>query len=246
VAHSTAAKPELYFAAERLVNNGDSHIDFEFLQAQVTISAGCSGSFSGHRSEGDLLTAVDFTVGGTLAGQTLYQWHCAAEPGPQPADGTVCDPTGIPHYQAISVPGSLAFVVNSVAVACGGWVCRDTTGAQIPTVPQNDFMEGGIDLTVLNFTGCFHTFLPHTRTAQAFTANLADFAGPSVLTTCQAAATPSPTPTPSPSPTALPGPPNAGFPSPVPALPVIERWAVAALLLWAGTLLLVWPRRRRR
>lgn len=185
VAHSTAGRPELFFAAERLVNNGDSHIDFEFLQSQVGLTGVCAGSFTGHRSEGDLLAAVDFTNGGGLATSTLFQWHCVAEPGPQPADGTVCDPTGAPHYQPIAIPGSTTFLVNSATIPCGGWVCRDAVTGNATQVAANDFMEGGIDLTVLNFTGCFTTFLPHTRTAQSFTSVLTDFAGPAALPSCR-------------------------------------------------------------
>ena len=184
VSHATAARPELFFGAERLSDNGDSHIDFEFLQTVLGMSAGCSGSFSGHRTEGDLLLAVDFTGGGANANDLLYQWHCNAEPGPQPADGTICDPGGTAHYQQIAIPGSTSFTVNSVAIPCGGWICRDTGGVTAQ-IAINDFLEGGIDLTVLNFTGCFHTFLPHTRTAQSFSASLTDFAGPSPLTTCR-------------------------------------------------------------
>ncbi len=184
VSHATAARPEVFFGAERLSDNGDSHIDFEFLQAIIGLTAGCSGSFSGHRTEGDVLVAVDFTGGGGTATNTLYQWHCNAEPGPQPADGTICDPGGTAHYQSISIPGSIRFTTNAAAIPCGGWICRDTGGvtAQLAT---NDFLEGGIDLTILDFTGCFHTYLPHTRTAQSFSAALTDFAGPAPFTTCR-------------------------------------------------------------
>jgi Sortase domain len=184
VAHATAARPELFFGAERLSDNGDSHIDFEFLQTIIGVTAGCSGTFSGHRTEGDLLVAVDFTGGGATATNALYQWHCNAEPGPQPADGTVCDPGGTAHYEQIAIPGSMSFTVNAAAVACGGWICRDTGGVTA-TIAANDFLEGGIDLTTLGFAGCFHTFLPHTRTAQSFTASLTDFAGPAPLATCR-------------------------------------------------------------
>ncbi len=184
VSHATAASPELFFGAERLSDNGDSHIDFEFLQSIIGLTAGCSGNFSGHRTEGDLLVAVDFTGGGGTAANSLYQWHCNAEPGPQPVDGTVCDPGGTAHYQQITVPGSITFTANAASVACGGWICRDTAGVTTQ-LAVNDFLEGGLDLTVLNFTGCFHTFLPHTRTAQSFSAALTDFAGPSPLATCR-------------------------------------------------------------
>ena len=184
VSHATATRPELFFGAERLSDNGDSHVDFEFLQTMVGVTAGCSGNFSGHRTQGDLLVAVDFTGGGGTATNALYQWHCNPDPGAQPADGTVCDPGGTAHYQQIIVPGSISFTVNGAIVACGGWICRDTGGVTAQLAP-NDFLEGGLDLTVLNFTGCFHTFLPHTRTAQSFSAALTDFAGPSPLTTCR-------------------------------------------------------------
>lgn len=184
VSHATAARPEIFFGAERLTDNGDSHIDFEFLQSIIGVTPGCSGTFSGHRTEGDLLVAVDFTGGGGTATNALYQWHCNADPGVQPPDGTVCDPGGSAHYQQIAIPGSTSFTVNGSTVACGGWVCRDTTGVTT-TLAINDFLEGGIDLTVLNFTGCFHTFLPHTRTAQSFTAQLTDFAGPAPFATCR-------------------------------------------------------------
>jgi len=46
-------------------------------------------------------------------------------------------------------------------------------------------MEGGIDLLGLPFTGCLNTFLPHTRTAQSFSATLKDFTGPSPLASCR-------------------------------------------------------------
>jgi len=74
-AHLSGATNEVFFGAERVINNGDSHIDFEFLQSAVTIPSACSGSFSGSRTEGDFLLSVDFTTGGTLGGTTLYQWH---------------------------------------------------------------------------------------------------------------------------------------------------------------------------
>ena len=45
---------------ERVVNNGDSHVDLEFLQSPVTLVPGtkpllfpCQGRFDGHRSAGD-------------------------------------------------------------------------------------------------------------------------------------------------------------------------------------------------
>jgi len=184
--------PEIFFAAERLVNNGESHIDFEFLQSTLGLAAGCSDprSMTGSRTEGDLLVAVDFTIGGSLAGATIYQWHCMPEPGPQPPDGTVCDPpvanpTPDEHYEAIAAPAAVNVLVNAVDIPCGGWACRDTSGVQTLTVPTNDFLEGAVDLNALGFKGCFNTFLPHTRVSQSFSAQLADFTGPLGLKSCR-------------------------------------------------------------
>src|SRR5439155_24476920 len=127
--------------------------------------------------EGDFLLAVDFTTGGTLGGTTLYQWHCAKDPGTQPADGTVCNPgkKSAAHYQQI---GSTAIKINVNGggdIGCGGWVCRNPDGSPNTTLLTNELMEGGIDLAQLGFTGCISTFLPHTRSSQSFTAVLKDF-----------------------------------------------------------------------
>jgi sortase (surface protein transpeptidase) len=193
VSHTQASgHPEIYFGAERLVNNGDSHMDFEFLQSTVALTGDCNtgGNFVGHRTQGDLLVAVDFTGGGALAGDSVYLWHCAADPGPQPADGTVCDPAGGPeHYQLIAAPAFTSFTVNAAPIPCGGWVCRDQISGNSTTISTNDFLEGGVDLGGIPFTGCFNTFLPHTRTAQSFTSVLKDFAGPVGFRSCRNPAT---------------------------------------------------------
>jgi hypothetical protein len=178
VAHLTATVNEVFFGAERVVNNGDSHIDFEFLQSTVSIPAACSGSFSGHRTQGDFLLSVDFTTGGTLGGTTLYKWQCDTVFNVA-HNGNVCDPVkkSQAHYEA---GGNTAILikVNDAAVGsigCGGWVCRNADGTPTTSIAQNELMEGGIDLKQLGFTGCVSTFLPHTRSSQSFTATLKDF-----------------------------------------------------------------------
>lgn len=206
ISHATGlGGAEVFFGSERVVNNGDSHVDFEFLHAGITRAAGCSGGFAGDRSQGDLLVAVDFTQGGTLGGTSIYQWHCADEADPQPADGTVCNPaaTGptVPHYQDVTaVPAIAAAVtvkVNDLAAAdCGGWACRAADGTQVASLATDQLVEGGVDLTATGFTGCAATLFPHTRTSQQFTATLKDFTGPVPLDLCatpQVATTSSPT-----------------------------------------------------
>jgi len=180
LAHVDGATNEVFFGAERVVNNGDSHIDFEFLQSPLSRTGTCAGGFTGHRSMGDLLLVVDFTNGGALGGTQLFEWHCVAESGTQPIDGTVCDPPAngksVPHYQSIGNTAVVFGVNGGGPIGCGGWVCLNPDGSSTATVATNEFMEGGIDLAQLGFTGCFSTLLPHTRSSQQFTATLKDFA----------------------------------------------------------------------
>ena len=238
---------EVFFGAERVVNNGDTHIDFEFTQAAVGLNpsgppATCSGKFDGHRTHGDFIASIDYTTGGSLGTFSLAQWHCNADthsddnaPGwvtngtanPTSLNGTVCDfaagtngsDSGVrfgtaPHYQEVACidtngfgtnpdcPGGTASDANEVcnpipaagcapgvpvdaiaavtnagatAVPCGGWACRDSSGNVVASIPQNELMEGAVNLLSLGFTGCISTFIPHTRSSGSFTATLKDF-----------------------------------------------------------------------
>ncbi len=231
--------PEVFFGAERVINNGDSHIDFEFTQASVALSpssppSACQGKFDGHRTHGDFVASIDYTRGGTLGTFSLAQWHCNvdthsadnstgwvtdAAANPASLNGKTCDVgsgstctagstpailadgsrscgTG-PHYQEvacvdadltdhvecppISAPGVPSDAINAVTngagpVPCGGWACRDGSGNGVADIDTNELMEGGVNLQSLGFTGCLSTFIPHTRSAQSFTASLKDFA----------------------------------------------------------------------
>jgi hypothetical protein len=178
-AHVNATTNEVFFGGERVINNGDSHIDYEFLQSDVSIPDACSGSFSGNRTQGDFLLSIDFTSGGTLGGTHLYKWICdktfnAAH------DGNVCNPPAngksVPHYvEGGNDAVNLTVNAGTTPIGCGGWVCRNADGSPTQTLAQNELMEGGIDLNAIGFTGCISTFLPHTRSSQSFTATLKDF-----------------------------------------------------------------------
>ncbi len=176
---------EIFAGFERVVNNGDSHVDLEFLQSAVTLVAGskasafpCAGRFSGHRTSGDLLLSVDFTNGGTVGNPVLHKWACAT---PQPT-GTVCDPAkngATAHYELVTDAATQAAVTqrfnSNSAVGCGGWACRNADGTQATSINTVELYEVGIDLASLGFNGCISTFLPHTRSSQSFTATLKDF-----------------------------------------------------------------------
>jgi hypothetical protein len=226
-----AGRFELYFGAERDINNGDSHIDYEFTQNQIktlnssgvavtpgATSTSCSGTFSGHRQQGDLFIAVDFTTGGAFGGTTLYEWLCTPPAnlngGPFQPSGAICDPTAGPHVQSKlgTDPGAPAYYIVSEGthvhfgvnasgpVNCGGWACRNANGTQSGAltgppactgscIDTNEFMEGGVDLGALGFTGCLATLIPHTRSSQSPAATLADFAGPNNFGNCSTSVT---------------------------------------------------------
>jgi hypothetical protein len=199
---------EVFFGGERVINNGASHFDFEFLQQGISLvsaptSDPCAGTFSGHRAEGDLLMTVDFGNGGALGSKTIYKWECTgAYTGPgstsaqNPAIGTVCDPGNGLTAQYVAEPATqqakVSLVVNGGAnpIACGGWVCRDEEQTDPTKVSQNEFMEGGVDLGDLGFAGgCVNTFLPHTRSSPDINSTLSDFAGPLGFNTCNVTTT---------------------------------------------------------
>jgi uncharacterized repeat protein (TIGR01451 family) len=200
LAHNDGSTHEIFFGGERVVNNGASHIDFEFLQAKLAIPDPCkAGTMTGHRTQRDLLLSTDFTNGGALNNADLYTWSCnGAAPGTQNYDAskdfTVCDPpangqphAGDPQYVKLTNQSIVSFGVNTGAngISCGGWVCRDGSGTGTSTLLQNTLMEGGIDLAAAGFNGCVNTFLPHTRTSPAFTSVLKDFAGPIAFSNCK-------------------------------------------------------------
>jgi uncharacterized repeat protein (TIGR01451 family) len=180
---------EIFAGFERVVNNGDSHVDLEFLQAATSLVPGskpasfpCAGKFQGHRSQGDLLLSVDFTQGGTVGTPILHKWVCGDFP---PGADKVCDPVKNPgkktppHYDQVSDQTTLAAVrqtFNATApVGCGGWACRNADGTQTDSINTVELYEVGIDLAAVGFEGCISTFLPHTRSSQSFTATLKDF-----------------------------------------------------------------------
>lgn len=178
--------PEVYFGAEKLTNNGDTHMDFEFMQTTLGRTAACGGTFIGDRTQGDLLVSVDFANGGAVPAFSVHIWHCAVDPGPQPPDGTICNPAGGPeHYQDFGSPAFATVTVNGADIPCGGWICRDKDTGVPNLVKQNNFLEGGVDLQAVPFAGCFNTFLPHTRASGSFTATLKDFAGPVGFKSCR-------------------------------------------------------------
>ena len=184
---------QIFVGFERVVNNGDTHVDLEFLQADVELvpnqtgnTAFCAGTFSGHRTQGDLLLSVEFQMGGGVGLPVLHKWDCGSC---TPAAGTnICDPgcevakATPPHYVTLTdqpivnavsqsfncTPGTTGCTATgSGAVGCGGWACVDAAGnGPLAQLASSELYEVGIDLAGAGFTGCINTFVPHTRSTK--------------------------------------------------------------------------------
>lgn len=176
---------EAYFGAQRTNNNGDSHVDFQFLQDNVTMTqstAGnsCAGGFAGSREQGDVLVELNYTNGGSVPAPNVYIWTCSTA---NSQVGTKCDTSG--SWVPKSVPnGAVVENVNSAPIPCGGWVCEGSLGpSQIDT---NEFVEGAIDFGQLTgfSTGCGSSVFVETRSSQAADAQVKALTRPTSFADC--------------------------------------------------------------
>ncbi|WP_348813564.1 PKD domain-containing protein [Flavobacterium maritimum] len=142
------------FAGDRQVTNGSSYIDFEFLQAPLTITGATygpidpltgvaaiesgSGAFhseapdeTGGRTPGDILVTIEFTQGGGDATVVIQQWTLVG---------------GVYQYQVVgnnAFPNQIFCTNNNVTTT----VPFDVYGANPGTYVPNQWAEGAINLT---------------------------------------------------------------------------------------------------
>src|SRR6266478_2876042 len=97
IANDTNGHIWVVIAADRLSTNGDSYIDFEFLQNTLTrnpdgtfVSAGPNGG----RTTNDLLLSLAFTSGGSMADFFAWQWQPDGSGGYAYVDVTTNLPVG--------------------------------------------------------------------------------------------------------------------------------------------------------
>jgi hypothetical protein len=128
---SCNAVNEIFAGFERVVNNGDSHVDLEFLQQPVTLtpsSRTCAGTFNGHRTKGDLLISVDFTTGGTLGTTAIHRWDCGSCPM-DPAT-RICDPCKVNGKQ---VPAQYVPIFGPDVVGATPGLCSNNPQIECTT-----------------------------------------------------------------------------------------------------------------
>ena len=177
----------LYSGFERLDPSGDSHLDIEFFQDDVSLDEAvpCNDpgqdptpcNFTGTRTVGDFIVSMDFTVGGSIGSVEVREWN------------------GTEYVSDAALPGegcngadTICAFNNGANINGGPWPNFNRSGNQVTTLEPNAFTEFGIDLTaVLGETPCVSTFMGKTRSSQSFTAELKDFAGPAAFDICRAA-----------------------------------------------------------
>jgi hypothetical protein len=155
----------LFFAGDRLSNNGAAQIGFWLFQngtAPLPIPAGANvANFGPPKTVGDVFILADFSNGGTLATVIVYVW---VGPGNGQFGGN----------NSLSLLGLQAAVANNNSVTTlvpSGWA--------YPTAsyPLNGFYEGFVRLddllTALQL--CNASFLFETRSSPSLTAALDDF-----------------------------------------------------------------------
>jgi hypothetical protein len=170
---------EVFFGLERAHSGGDVGLSLEFLQNAGAGMQGCSGPLAMPRSQGDFALDFGWTIGGTVAINSVDIWECNPG-GTAPPVGTSCDPgptdTTFPNagYVSMTPPAGSVEVAENTSTddPCGGWVC-----AQNP-VPATQFIEGGIDLNGIGVsTTCSGTVVASSRSSQSDTSDLQDFVG---------------------------------------------------------------------
>jgi len=164
----------LVLSADRAINNGDSYIDFEFLQRPLSVTTnadGISGGFTsagpqGGRTTNDFLLTMTFTKGGTAAAVCVSRWQPSGS-GFDYVDATAALP-----------PGSIFGAVNTsiIPVPYGAFGTN--------TYDVNTFAEVAVDVTVLlgGFDPCLSvgvkTIMVKTKTSQSPQATIVDFIAP--------------------------------------------------------------------
>lgn len=180
----------VYVGFERIVANGDSHIDIELFQDNVHLdhAVPCPGAtlchFVGNRTDRDVLIAVDFSNGGDLGTVSVRIFNADTGTYDEVENLSAEGCNGLAAGNL--TPDSICAFDNGGSIDGGPWPNYDHHGHVVTTLPKNAFTEFGFDLTNAagGSTPCISTILGKTRSSQSFTAELKDFAGPFPFDLC--------------------------------------------------------------
>ncbi len=174
----------VYAGFERIEESGDSHVDIEFFQDDVTIDEEipCDDpgnditpcGFIGSRTSGDIIVSMDFLNGGGFGTMSVRKWSGTAYVQVGTRNGEGCNPAD-----------TICGFNNGGLIDGGPWPNYERHGYEVQMLPKNAFTEFGIDVTaVLGGTPCLTTVMGKTRSSQSFTAELKDFSGPVAFPVC--------------------------------------------------------------
>jgi len=158
----------LYFGADRTAVNGAKDMGFWFFKSPV--SQNPDGTFSGKHTVGDLLLLGTFTNGGATTTIRVFKW----DPANADTNGVLVTEGNFGDC----VPGGSSNGCNTVnnGTIKSPWSYQSKiSGTPANTIFAGGAMEGGVDLTALQLTGCFSTFLAETRSSPEIGAQLKDF-----------------------------------------------------------------------
>ena len=161
--------------------NGDSHVDFEFNRAGITLVPGkpdhlVGNGLVGGRSIGDLILSFDYGTGGTNPSISARRWQA------------VVPATNPPTYAYIDVTpqsaGSHYAAVDTTGYPTGPWGGVSPDGSLIAAgsnMVALQYFEGAINLTAAgvnptDLCSAVSTMTVKSRSSTSFTAELKDYA----------------------------------------------------------------------
>jgi len=134
-----------YVGAERIINNGDTHIDFELNRMAWTVFPGAGGVAKPNRTVGDLILSLEFANGGSNPEMTVYRI----------ATVTDCLNNGQKAGEEVTVTDITTTAAVHSATNFGDLTNVTFPGGSAYTIPQFEFAEAAIDLASLGIqTSC--------------------------------------------------------------------------------------------
>ncbi|WP_163325619.1 hypothetical protein, partial [Draconibacterium mangrovi] len=179
------------FAADRMVTNGSSYIDFEFLQDSLlmTTNADGDGIFTSEgpdfgRNVGDLLVTVELTNGGAVANVILNKWSVGGK------NGFEYHTVPIDSFPANTIYATNNNEITYVPFPAYDQIAPDSiqvlTGLTLYYYDVNQWVEGAVNLSALfnlDENPCFtlSTVFVRTRSSgSSSTSQLKDIPGPPI------------------------------------------------------------------
>jgi hypothetical protein len=181
VAAGTCA--QIFFGMDRFDNSGDAQNGFWFFQNQITLDSmkiGSGQSFNGVHKNGDLLVVSDFSVGGSTATISVFEWNdtckSAGKPAASCADSNLqlLGTSTAANCATAAADAPFCGIVNTSSGTTSPWSFTDKKGNT--AFDTGEFYEGGLDLSTFGLANeCFASTLAESRSSTSTSAVLKSF-----------------------------------------------------------------------